>query len=631
MATSPTAAPDTATLTALTAVMRLLATDVTDPEVINDALGAVLGADSDSVQPAGVAAEANDDAPEEDMSSPFDVVVPLPPDTPDITEADDGGYVPTVSGNGTTSTGGVRGLTPLEFAVLRQNTAVVRLLIKAGAHVDFIGGFSCTALCKCCYNFHKNIDMIRLLLAAGANPDATTNNDTSSASCLIISVVKNNIPAVQALLEYGADVSYEWKGSNALAMALDFKKLDISQLFENFEYRKAQKNRWQRYQDRCKRAGEERAAKIDAHRARSPIPIATVGDSAGAGGDSDADNAAAASDAVAVDSGADASPAPVAALSSSRDARRASTPAKEARGASLASSTNPGDSPRTVRETAQLSEGLASMDWLVPLEDIEWGAPISAGHHGEVSRATLRSTGDLVAVKKFPCHDARSREAFRHEVEMITKFRHENIVLFKGAVIHPDCSALLTELCTESLFDRLERTAPIPWPVRLRWARDIAKGMTYLHARTPPVVHRDLKSLNVLLDASGTIKLCDFGIARLREHTFVNTQHIAGSPSWMAPEVLRGDDFGPASDVYSFGVLLWELLTRQVPWPNKNMPQLVGLVGFAGSLLQLPERAPEGCPPQYLDLIRMCFRSPGERPTFKQLRVELDKLLVDVD
>jgi hypothetical protein len=528
-------------------------------------------------------------------------------------DADDGGTVPTDSGatqgdNG--ADGRSMGLTPLEFAVVQQNAHVVTGLLKAGATVDFIGGFSCTALCKCCYSFHKNIDLIRILLAAGANPDATTNNDTSSASCLIISVVKNNLAAVKALLEYGADVSYEWKGSNALAMALDFKKLDIAQLFENFEYRKAQKNRWERYQDRRKRDEADREAKIDALRSRSTNPQSG---SPVPGNPADVDL---------VD---EATGLPAAGRSTPPPNRDTVVSPSHAAGGGTGS-------PRSVRETAQLTDSLTAMEWLVPIEEIEWGPAISAGAHGQVYRARLRSTGDEIALKKFPCHDARSREGFRREVELLTKFRHENIVMFKGAVLDADVSAMLTELCTESLFDRLERTSsPIPWPLRLRWARDMARGMTYLHARTPPVVHRDLKSLNVLLDSTGTVKLCDFGIARLREHTFVMTQHIAGSPSWMAPEVLRGDDFGPSSDVYSFGVVLWELLTRQVPWPNKNMAQLVGLVGFAGATLELPARPPEGCPPQFLEIIRSCFAKPDQRPTFRALREQLDSLLVDVD
>ena len=141
-------------------------------------------------------------------------------------------------------------MTPLEIAVLTQNSSAVELLLQSGAQPDHVSGLSCTALCKVCYTFPANVAMIRALLEHGANPDATTNNDTSSASCLIISVVKDNIEAVKALLEFGSDVSYEWKGANALSMALDFKKLDVVELLENHEYRRAQDNRWKRFTHR---------------------------------------------------------------------------------------------------------------------------------------------------------------------------------------------------------------------------------------------------------------------------------------------------------------------------------------------------------------------------------------------
>jgi serine/threonine protein kinase len=155
--------------------------------------------------------------------------------------------------------------------------------------------------------------------------------------------------------------------------------------------------------------------------------------------------------------------------------------------------------------------------------------------------------------------------------------------------------------------------------------------MNYLHTRSPQVVHRDLKSLNVLLDHNHCVKLCDFGMARLREHTYIATQHISGSPSWMAPEVLRGDDFDDKSDVYAFGVIMWELMMRRIPWPDKNMAQLVGLVGFAGHRLEIPSPLPEGCPKGFVPLMQQCWAAAPERPPFKVIRVQLEAIMADVD
>ncbi len=99
----------------------------------------------------------------------------------------------------------------------------------------------------------------------------------------------------------------------------------------------------------------------------------------------------------------------------------------------------------------------------------------------------------------------------------------------------------------------------------------------------------------------------------------------------MAPEVLRGDDFDDKSDVYAFGVILWELVTRTVPWEGKSLAQLVGLVGFSGARLELPAKMPEGCPASWPAMIKGCFAAAAERPTFRQLREQLDQVLADLD
>ena len=92
---------------------------------------------------------------------------------------------------------------------------------------------------------------------------------------------------------------------------------------------------------------------------------------------------------------------------------------------------------------------------------------------------------------------------------------------------------------------------------RLSMAYDVAKGMNYLHKRNPPIVHRDLKSPNLLVDKKYTVKVCDFGLSRLKANTFLSSKSAAGTPEWMAPEVLRDEPSNEKSDVYSFGVILW--------------------------------------------------------------------------
>ncbi|KAG4970638.1 hypothetical protein JHK85_037059 [Glycine max] len=132
--------------------------------------------------------------------------------------------------------------------------------------------------------------------------------------------------------------------------------------------------------------------------------------------------------------------------------------------------------------------------------------------------------------------------------------------------------------CRGSLYRLLHRSGAkevLDERRRLGMAYDVAKGMNYLHKRNPPIVHRDLKSPNLLVDKKYTVKVCDFGLSRLKANTFLSSKSAAGTPEWMAPEVLCDEPSNEKSDVYSFGVILWELATLQQPWVNLNPAQRV--------------------------------------------------------
>ncbi|RDX69605.1 Serine/threonine-protein kinase EDR1, partial [Mucuna pruriens] len=83
--------------------------------------------------------------------------------------------------------------------------------------------------------------------------------------------------------------------------------------------------------------------------------------------------------------------------------------------------------------------------------------------------------------------------------------------------------------------------------------------------------------------------VCDFGLSRMKHHTFLSSKSCAGTPEWMAPEVLRNEPANEKCDVYSFGVILWELTTTKIPWRGLNPMQVVGAVGFQNKRLEIPE------------------------------------------
>jgi serine/threonine protein kinase len=148
---------------------------------------------------------------------------------------------------------------------------------------------------------------------------------------------------------------------------------------------------------------------------------------------------------------------------------------------------------------------------------------------------------------------------------------------------------------------------------RTQIALEVAKGIEYIHERS--VIHRDLKSLNILLDREKRGRICDFGLVRLK--SFAPMTGLIGTPQWMAPEILMSSAFYDSKvDVYSYGIVLWELLTGKVPYEERRLERL----GYLVVQEQLRPVIPADTPEDLAALIRSCWaHDPKERPTFSQI------------
>uniref|UniRef100_A0A1D1Z8I9 non-specific serine/threonine protein kinase n=1 Tax=Anthurium amnicola TaxID=1678845 RepID=A0A1D1Z8I9_9ARAE len=258
-------------------------------------------------------------------------------------------------------------------------------------------------------------------------------------------------------------------------------------------------------------------------------------------------------------------------------------------------------------------------------EDIILGERIGLGSYGEVYRGDWHGTE--VAVKKFLQQDISgdALEEFRSEVRIMKRLRHPNVVLFMGAVTRVPNLSIVTEFLPRgSLFRLIHRpNNQLDERRRLRMALDVARGMNYLHNCTPMIVHGDLKSPNLLVDKNWVVKVCDFGLSRMKHSTFLSSRSMAGTAEWMAPEVLRNELSDEKCDVYSFGVILWELCTLQQPWEGMNPMQVVGAVGFQQRRLDIPD----DMDPVIANIIVKCWQTdPKMRPSFSEIMAALKPL-----
>ena len=195
--------------------------------------------------------------------------------------------------------------------------------------------------------------------------------------------------------------------------------------------------------------------------------------------------------------------------------------------------------------------------------------------------------------------------------------------------MQPDNLCILFEFCPQSLYDLLRQArSPLPLQQVLTIARQVALGLYYLHCCKPPVLHLDLKSANVLLDKHGIAKVCDFGLAHLKLGSDVRTDR-QGSPMWTSPEVLKGDARNEKADTYSYGMLLFELMSRELPFATVTPAQVV--MGVITNLLPAPTLPNAKEWPEALrELMERCWQhEPSSRPSFSAILDTVERIAKD--
>ncbi|KAJ8550943.1 hypothetical protein K7X08_000313 [Anisodus acutangulus] len=268
---------------------------------------------------------------------------------------------------------------------------------------------------------------------------------------------------------------------------------------------------------------------------------------------------------------------------------------------------------------------------------------LGRGGNGIVYRGIL-SDNRIVAIKKSKFVDENQIEQFINEVLILTQVNHRNVVKLFGCCLEAEVPLLVYEYVSHgTLYEHIHNQSAAPWlslQNRLRIAAETASSLSYLHSSaTMPIIHRDVKSTNILLDDVYTAKVSDFGASRLvpLDQTHIATL-VQGTLGYLDPEYFHTGQLTEKSDVYSFGVVLAELLTGMKPILRDNSNKDKCLVEYfvssmnKNNLFQILDRrvVREGGLEQLqkiAELVKSCLHLHGEdRPTMKEVAMELESL-----
>nr|GLL39571.1 serine/threonine-protein kinase STY46-like isoform X3 [Ipomoea trifida] len=265
-------------------------------------------------------------------------------------------------------------------------------------------------------------------------------------------------------------------------------------------------------------------------------------------------------------------------------------------------------------------------DWEIDRRLLKIGKKIASGSCGDLYRGVYLGLDVAVKVLRSEHLNDTLKKEFAQEVAILRQVQHKNVVRFIGACSKPPLLCIVTEYMSGgSLYDYLHRYHnTLKLSQLLRFAIDVCKGMEYLHQNN--IIHRDLKTANLLIDEDKVVKVADFGVARVQSKEGVMTAET-GTYRWMAPEVINHQAYDQRADVFSFAIVLWELATAKVPY--NTMTPLQAAVGVRQGLR--PE-IPTDSHPKLVELMQRSWKEgPSDRPSFSDLRVQLEELLKDVN
>ncbi|CAM6125828.1 unnamed protein product [Calypogeia fissa] len=234
----------------------------------------------------------------------------------------------------------------------------------------------------------------------------------------------------------------------------------------------------------------------------------------------------------------------------------------------------------------------ASKDIVKKIETLDDTDIIGSGGFGTVYRLVMED-GNWFAVKKIGKCGLGSARLFERELEILGSFKHRNLVNLRGYCNSPASKLLIYDYLPygsldEFLHEREPHETPLSWVARLKIAVGTARALAYLHHDcSPRIIHRDIKSSNILLDSNLEPHVSDFGLAKLLDDDESHvTTIVAGTFGYLAPEYMQSGRATEKADVYSYGVVLLELLSGKRPTDTCFVEKGLNVVGWVGSCIR---------------------------------------------
>eukprot|EP01117_Protostelium_nocturnum_P017741 TRINITY_DN7278_c0_g1_i1.p1 TRINITY_DN7278_c0_g1~~TRINITY_DN7278_c0_g1_i1.p1 ORF type:complete len:416 (+),score=117.70 TRINITY_DN7278_c0_g1_i1:113-1249(+) len=281
-----------------------------------------------------------------------------------------------------------------------------------------------------------------------------------------------------------------------------------------------------------------------------------------------------------------------------------------------------------IRDLMGMGQGKQE-DWLINHKELEYTKKLGSGTSGKVYKGLYR--GEKVAIKVLKTEDQAVEEEFKKEFNVMSVIHSPQTVHFIGACLEPKL-CMVMEYCGKGSLYHVLKAEKLDWEKGLRFAMESTQGLSILHKFDPPIVHRDLKSLNVLITDEYEVKLTDFGLARFDTSDNLRTlNNMVGTIGWTAPELLTGSKFTKESDIYSLAIVFWEIFVAvakgsyEQPYSDLKLTDLQIMIQTSENGLR--PTVPDNIYPPLVDLMKDCWHpETSKRPDCATIIERLEKI-----